>query len=124
MQASATETNTLLRDLWSSLLAQELVNHNVHPDFATILSRLSPREAYFLAKVAEGYRNKNDALKTAIANILAQSVSLGIVRIAPTDTFVTEHLGNLGLIAERGTSWVLTHTGYAFIQAVTGPTSK
>lgn len=124
LEASATETDSLLRDLWSSLLAQEIVNQNVHPEFATILSRLSPREAYFLAKVAEGQRDKTAALKAAIANILTQSVSLGIVRIGPIDTFTTEHLGNLGLIKERGTSWVLTHTGHSFIQAVTSPSSE
>ncbi len=109
LEASATETDSLLRDLWSSLLAQEMVNKNVHPDFATILSRLSPREAYFLAKVAEGHRDKNAALKASIANILAQTVSLGIVSYGPIDTFTSEHLGHLGLVTQRGTSWALTH---------------
>ena len=124
LEAAATETDSLLRDLWSSLLAQEMVNQNVHPEFTTILSKLSPREAYFLAKVAEGHRDKNAALTAAIANILAQTVSAGIIRYGPIDTFTTEHLGNLGLIKERGTSWVLTHTGRAFIQAVTSPASE
>lgn len=123
LEASAAETDPLLRDLWSSLLAQEIVDQSVHPDFATILARLSPREAYFLAKVAEGHRDKNAELKAAIKNILAQSVSLGLLSFGPNDTFTTEHLGNLGLIAMRGTSWRLTHTGSAFIKAVTSPTA-
>jgi hypothetical protein len=127
IEATATETDMVARELWSNLLAQEIVNGNVHPEFPKILGRLSASDAQLLAQIAERQKDKSAQLKIAIKAFSA-SISY-ILRIAAVEliqpvqpdekgSFAHEHLANLNLIRRREGVWGLTLTGKAFIQSV------
>ena len=134
IEASASETDETLQELWSNLLANELVDNPVHPEFIQILSRLSSTDAYRLIELAQ----RSDELPKKVAlsfKIFGFEINLKDVVEEPTD-FTNAHLSNLGLI-ERPTVkvlnnsgeiekqpasyWNLTIIGEAFISAVTNP---
>lgn len=123
MEASADETDALLRDLWSNLLAQELVEGRIHPEFPKILTRLSADDARVLAWVADKENDKTVLMKQTIKFILAKgAASIGLVEIFANTNENTERLVSCGLIRDQSGTWVLTHTGRAFIRAVSDPT--
>lgn len=122
IEASANETDVLLRDLWSNLLAQELVDGQMHPEFPRILSRLSTTDARVLAWVASQEKDKTALMKQTIKLILAKgAASIGLIDISAATNENTERLVSCGLIRDEGGTWVLTHTGRAFIRAVSDP---
>jgi len=121
IQASGCETDSVLRELWSNLLAQELVAGSVHPEFPHVLSRLSSYDARILAWVGQREKDKTATIKRALASMVANTASLGFIEIKAEATFNTEQLIKLNLIQEERASWSLTHTGRAFIQAVSDP---
>lgn len=51
------EEDVILRELWASLLAKEIAETNVHPEYLMILQRLSSQDAIILSHVA----SSNDA---------------------------------------------------------------
>lgn len=122
IEASASETDSILRELWSNLLAQEIVDGKVHPEFPKILSRLSSHDAQVLAQIAEREKDKSLALKRAVKKFTASISILGtsIEFLAPGEdgSFTHEHLANVHLIRRRDGIWGLTLTGKAFIQSV------
>lgn len=125
IERTAIETDGVLRELWSNLIAQELIDGSVHPEFLSILSRLSAADAHVLAKIAENEKDPNFKTKKIAARF---KVSLVGIVISGADifreetTFSTEHLSNLGLIGSENGIWSLTLTGKAFISAVSDPT--
>lgn len=122
VEATATETDIVARELWSNLLAQEIVNGNVHPEFPRILGRLSASDAQLLAQIAERQKDKSAQLKVAIKRFSASISILGIaVELMQPDeegSFTHEHLASLNLVRRREGVWGLTLTGKAFIQSV------
>lgn len=122
IEATATETDVVIRELWSNLLAQEIVNGNVHPEFPRILSRLSASDAQLLAQVAERQKNKSAQLKIAIKKFSASISIFGIAAelMQPDEegSFAHEHLASLNLVRRKEGTWGLTLTGKAFIQSV------
>ena len=132
IEASSTETDETLQELWSNLLANELVDNSIHPEFIQILSRLSSTDAYRLIELAE--RSDPPKKVTLSFKIFGFELNLRDIVEEPTD-FTNIHLSNLGLI-ERPTVevikngrieyhsavyWSLTVVGEAFISAVTNP---
>jgi len=122
IEATGSETDIVARELWSNLLAQEIINGNVHPEFPRILSRLSASDAQMLAQIAERQEGKSAQLKIAIKKFSASISILGIaVELLQPDeegTFTHEHLESLNLVCRREGAWGLTLTGKAFIQSV------
>ena len=132
IEASSTETDETLQELWSNLLANELVDNSIHPEFIQILSRLSSTDAYRLIELAQ--RSDPPKKVTLSFKIFGFEINLRDIVEEPTD-FTNIHLSNLGLI-ERPTVeviengiikyrsevyWSLTIVGEAFISAVTNP---
>lgn len=124
IEASGTQTDLLLRELWANLLAQELVTGNVHPEFPHILSRLSASDAQLLAHIAERDRAKREDLQKIVTKFSAGIKALGIsvsVIGSESASFTHDHLYHLNLIARQESVWRITYTGRAFIESVTDP---
>lgn len=122
IEATGVETDKVTRELWSNLIAQELIDGNVHPEFPRILSRLSANDAQMLAQIAEQQKDKSHRLKIALKKFSASVSILGITvdLVPPKDdvTFTHEHLESLNLVRRIEGIWCLTPTGNAFIQSV------
>ena len=126
IDATAVESDQAMRELWSNLLAQEMLNNSVHPEVCHILSRLGPQDARLLAELAqEGARGFLKAFSTAILRFGRQT-ALGVPLttfnvVFPPESFSHDHLGRLGLITNEGDNWALTSLGRGFIEAVSDP---
>jgi Abortive infection alpha len=120
IESSASETDMVIRELWSNLLAQEILGGVVHPEFTKILSRLSSQDAQMLAQIAERDDTKSVKLKRFANELLASIHALGVAVLVSGDdnSFIHEHLVSLNLIRRDAGFWALTHTGRAFIQSV------
>jgi hypothetical protein len=123
IEATGTETDVVARELWTNLLAQEMITGEVHPEFPRILRRLSPGDAELLAEIAEREKDKSAQLKIAIRRFVASLVviRLDLLPQLEGNSFIHEHLAGLNLIRRNDGVWNLTLTGKAFIQAVTDP---
>ncbi len=120
IEGSSSETDPIIRELWSNLLAQEFASGGVHPEFPRILSRLSASDAQVLAQIADKDSDKSDAFVRAV-NSMATSFSLfgvKVLKLVQTGSFTHEHLKALGLIQGDAGACQLTLTGKAFIEAV------
>ena len=117
LDSSSVENDPTIRELWANLLAQELIDGNVHPEFPRTLSRLSNHDAQTLAHVAE----KNSNVPKVLLRVLLAHLTQGSAGVDPR-TFSHEHLANLNLIERVEGQWKLTLTGDAFLRAVTDPT--
>jgi hypothetical protein len=51
---SSGEVDLTLREPWINLVAKELVDNYVHPEFVRILQSLSPLDAQMLMAIAKG----------------------------------------------------------------------
>lgn len=119
IEQSATETDLIIRELWSNLLAEELSEGNAHPEFGRILGRLSGQDAQILADIAEQEADRSVAFKKAANSFMASISVLGIsLELKQDGSFNHEHLRSLGLIQRQSGAWELTLTGKAFIHAV------
>lgn len=134
IEASSSETDETLRELWSNLLANELADNSIHPEFIQILSRLSSTDAYRLIELAE--RSDEPPKKVTLSlKIFGVEFNWKDIVEEPTD-FTNIHLYNLGLIErpivavrnrqgelerQPAVYWSLTIIGEAFISAVTNP---
>jgi hypothetical protein len=118
IEQSATETDPIIRELWSNLLAEELSEGNAHPEFGRILGRLSGLDAQILADIAEQEADRSVAFKKAANSFMASISVLGIsLELKQDGSFNHEHLRSLGLIQRKSGAWELTLTGKAFIHA-------
>ena len=122
VEAAASETDAVLRELWSNLVAQEITDGKVHPEFPKILSRLSAGDAQLLAQIAEREKDKSITLKRALKRFTASVSVFGasIELFDPEDSasFTHEHLASLHLIRSSQGNTSLTLTGKAFIESV------
>lgn len=122
IESASLETDDALRDIWSNLIANEMLSGTVHPEFPTLLSRLSSNDAFVLASIAE--ENEKAKVKSA-AMALAKSVKFWVINVEnlldePGD-FSKEHLERLGLIHKPQGAWILTFFGEEFVKSVTDP---
>lgn len=131
IEASASDTDAIIHQLWSNLLAQELLDGTVHPEFTTLLSKLNSHDAQLLANIAE--ENKDSSLsKTIKRTLVAISIGYKLMISDVASLFLTksetsffhEHLESLNLIRKFNGVWSLTATGWAFIEAVSDPSAE
>jgi len=125
IENSSTEVDAGIRELWSNLLAQEMLARDVHPEIGRVLARISFDDAQLLVAITE-------AKPTATSKLFAEAVNVALLaipviggsiprhRTEPT-TFNHAHLRNLGLIDRNDGKWGLTPFGEGFITAVTDP---
>lgn len=120
LEEASTQSEEAIHNLWSNLLAQELIDGSVHPEIPKILARLSTNDALLLAEIAEFDKQK---LSTKI--LKAFTISLPVVELftmnQPRTTFNHLHLKNLGLIEKSESLWLLTIVGREFIKCVGRP---
>lgn len=120
---ASNEYDDNIREIWANMIANEIINNQVHPEFPNILERLSSNDAITLASIAES--NKKDTIKTAtkafIHGFRLMGVSLSALVDEETD-FSREHLKNLNLTTKYSGQWRLTLTGEEFLKAVADPT--
>ena len=96
IESSSTQNDQNLQELWSNLLANELVHKSVHPEFVHILSRLSSKDAYRLMEFAK--RDSKPPTKVTLSfKMFGREINFrGIVD--EEKDFTNAHLFNLGLI--------------------------
>lgn len=122
-EAAAKEADPVLHELWANLIAQELLNGSVHPEFTKILASLSAEDAHLLAHIAEEQKKKSVSLLNALRSLSASisvlgiALKLGDLKVSDA-TYIHEHLQRLGLVKETPEAWRLTLTGEAFIKSV------
>lgn len=132
IKESSVENDDTLRDIWSNLIANELTKGNVHPEFPSILSKLSPRDARTLSEIA-----KKDAVRrirelapamyklfaTVMADTALSALAFGKNKNSNQNSSI-EYLERIGLIRSDDDGWTLTEFGREFVIAVTPPGEK
>jgi len=122
IENSANEVDGGVRELWSNLLAQEMLTQGVHPEITRVLSRISSEDAQLLVKITEQKQNTMSKLFADAVRLALKSMPYMVVTLNPeTTTFNHTHLRNLGLIKKYGGKWDITVFGKDFIRAVTDP---
>ncbi|GAX38214.1 Abi-alpha family protein [Nodularia sp. NIES-3585] len=139
IESSSSETDLTLQELWTNLMANELVDSCIHPEFVRILTRLSASDVYRLIEIAQ--KSSPPKRVTIRFKILGLKFNLKENLDYPL-SFINAHLCNIGLIQKRdlkvektnivGSSfrvkdaryWELTVIGKAFIEAVNNPSLK
>lgn len=122
LNATATESDEILRDLWENLLAQEILDGQVHPEFPAILRRLSAQDAQMLSEIAS---TRPSNWVAAISRELVKLVPGGLANVifeAGKKNFSRDHLRRLGVIEVEGGMFSLSILGQEFIKAVSDPT--
>lgn len=123
IENASNESDDNVREIWANLIANEILDNQVHPEFPRILERMSSNDAVTLAEIAES--NKKDSVKKAtralVFGMKIMGVSFSSLVEEATD-FSREHLRNLNLISKRSGQWRLTLTGEGFLKAVADPT--
>lgn len=128
IEESSTQTDETLRELWTNLIAQELIGGGVHPEFTRILSRLDAVDAHTLAEIAEKspktFNQKEFRIFVETLHrykIPLVGLTVGELISSTKPSYTTEHLRSLNLIERSGGKWVLTVVGEEFIKAVGDP---
>ncbi|MBW1616754.1 MAG: DUF4393 domain-containing protein [Deltaproteobacteria bacterium] len=125
IENASNETDNNIRDIWANLIANEILDNQIHPEFPLILTRLGTNDAITLAKIAQ--KSKKTSLQKVT---LAAIYSLNIMDIAFSNIleeesdFSKEHLQNLNLTLKISGQWHLTLFGEEFLKAVADPTFK
>jgi len=122
LEKASIESDDTLRDIWANLIANEILENEVHPEFPRILERLSSKDAVTLAEIAES--DKTAAVKKMAKAYMAQVKILGIditAILEESTDFSREHLKNLQLIRQTSGQWFLTKIGQEFLKSVTDP---
>ena len=129
VENSSGEVDAGVRELWSNLLAQEMLTQAVHPEIGRVLARISFEDAQLLARIADSSPSTATelfaqamkfAMKAALGTVTGSFPRPSMFAGEPT-TFNHAHLRNLGLIERREGGWELTTLGEGFIEIVTDP---
>ncbi len=126
LEESSKQTDINIRELWANLLAQEILDGDIHPEVVNILSRLSADDAQTLAKLAEE-TPRGEYIKESVVSFI-NSLSVGVTGMKvpmikkPRFTFSEKLLETLNLIERSENKWILTPIGEGFIESVTEPT--
>jgi hypothetical protein len=125
IEKSSIETDDNIRDLWANLIANEILEGDVHPEFPRLVERLSSNDAIVLLEIAE--KSQKEKIKLAV---LAVTLSLNILGaslsalLEDESDFNREHLRNLHLIQKSEGIWKLTLFGEEFLKSVSDPSFK
>lgn len=134
IEGSAVETDATIRGLWANLLANEITEGGVHPEFLGILKRMNHNDAVRLAELAklsdqtitleQFVLGLSKLLEIVASTSLAEvAVAMGKARRGRSDGFIDEHLQSLGLLRiEQNSGKQLTATAFAFLAAVSDHT--
>ena len=120
---ASNESDVNIREIWANLIANEILDNQVHPEFPRILERLSPNDAATLAEIAE--ESKKESIKKATRAIVYSLEIMGVrfsTLLEEATDFSREHLRNLNLIKKVSGQWRLTFIGEEFLKAVADPT--
>jgi hypothetical protein len=118
VEDASSEVDSTLRELWTNLVANELVDNSVHPEFVRILQRLSASDARRLIAIAQGLDPK-PTIRIVLETLAFVAGSMDA--FTPT-SFTDAHLSSMNLIKIDDGKWKLTITGEAFLEAVSDPT--
>lgn len=122
IEESSRQTDQKIRDLWSNLLANEIIDGSIHPEVINILSRMSSTDAKYLAEIGDGDEGiKRSTMKTFAETFIGTSL---FIRERSIETFSEKHLESLNLIHREHITWKLTAIGIGFIEAVSEPRLK
>ena len=124
IEEASSEVDGGIRELWSNLLAQEMLTQGVHPEVGRVLSRLSFQDAQLLVEIAGEKPTVASKLFAEAVSVAHKMIPFGISVSLGSDpkTFNHAHLQNLGLIERHDGKWGMTVFGIGFIEAVTDPT--
>lgn len=128
IEECSVQTDQVIRELWVNLLAQEMIDGGVHPEFTNILSKLNAEDAHTLVEIAEKspktfHQKEFRTLVESLHSVNWLSTGLSLIPKDARATFTIEHLRNLHLIRKSGNKWILTAMGEEFIRVVSDPTS-
>jgi hypothetical protein len=119
VENASIESDDNLREIWANLIANEIINNSVHPDFPNILERLSSRDAITLAEIAE--KNSRDKIKRAAKAFVYEIIIRTGISTEEETEFSHVQLKRLDLVTQESGQWKLTITGREFLMAVTDP---
>ena len=119
---ASNESDSNLREIWANLIANEILNNHVHPEFPIILERFSSTDAVTLAEIAEESRKDSvkKATRAVVYGLHIMGISFSSLVEEATD-FSREHLKNLNLIKKSSGQWRLSLIGEEFLKAVADP---
>jgi len=127
IEKASVETDDNIRDIWANLIANEILDGNVHPEFPRLVERLSSNDAIVLLKIAQ--RSQKEKIRLAVRavivslNIFSLNILGGSLTALLEDEsdFNREHLSNLFLIKKSEGTWKLTLLGEEFLKSVSDP---
>ncbi|MTI88115.1 MAG: DUF4393 domain-containing protein [Balneolaceae bacterium] len=122
IENASNETDTNLRDIWANLMANEVLDNQVHPEFPRLLERLSSNDAATLAELA--VESRKDSVKKATRSVVygLSIMGVSISRLIEEESdFSREHLKNSNLITKKTGQWQLTLFGEEFLKVVADP---
>ncbi len=122
IESASNETDNNLRDIWANLIANEILDNQVHPEFPKTLERLSSNDAVTLADIAE--ESRKDSVKKATRAVIYGLNIMGVsfsALVEEDSDFSREHLRNLNIITKSSGQWRLTLFGEEFLKAVADP---
>ena len=122
----AATNEQLIRDLWINLLARELTDDSVHPEFVNILSRLSTADANLLLKIAAESQSAQIRIAMSRALNRATQPASGIWQSIFREEFnlSIEVLLSLNLVRVDSGHKVITKFGERFLESVSEPTTE
>lgn len=125
IENASNETDPDFREIWANLIANELLENQIHPEFPRILERLSKQDAIVLIKIADTTEKSlvKRVTRTLIYNfqfVSAITYSMPLLLEEKTN-FHHLHLNNLGLINKVSGKWELTLIGEEFLKAISDP---
>ena len=122
IENASNETEDNLRDIWANLIANEILDNKVHPEFPRTLERLSSNDAVTLTEIAE--ESRKDSVKKATRSVIHGLQIMGVsfsALVEEDSDFSREHLKNLNIITKSSGQWRLTLFGEEFLKAVADP---
>ena len=122
IERSSIETDPILRELWTNMLAGEFAGNIAHPEFLRILERMDALDARLLANLAEESRSRR--LRRMASIVISKFPTLIDPVYQEAGSFNHEQLRTLGLINRDSGVWLLTDTGGAFLEAVSDPSMR
>ncbi len=123
VENASNETDNNLREIWSNLIANEILDNQVHPEFLRILERMSSNDALTLVDIADS--DRKDHVKKATHAVVygLRIMGYNFSALIEEDTdFCREHLQYLHLIRKNSGQWRLTLTGEEFLKSIADPT--
>lgn len=147
IENASLESDDDLREIWANLIANEMLEGDVHPEFPAILARFSINDALTLSHFAEKKRSEQEYRNLPFFERIVQSFRGAFSGSQESDTFSPsdfdrEHLENLGLLKKietlniqldgrdsgtirpRSVNFKLSSFGRGFISAVVDPNDK